>query len=137
MKLKVSKILNSNEVFRDMARVSERYRVDPNTRPIEEGSICKVKVKTDKRSIRLALRGDEQDRDLIQVDDKTRKRLVLTVGTYADFEFRRVTLIGEFLWAWSASDTAYRIAARLSLLSLLLGVIGLGLGIIGICGLRS
>jgi hypothetical protein len=118
-----------------MARVSERYRVDQKERPIEGGSICKVK--TDNRSIRLALRGDTEDRKLIQVDERTRKALALTEGTWADFQFRRVTFIGEFLWAWSASDPTYRIAARLGFLSLSLGLIGLVLGIIGICGLWS
>lgn len=34
-------------------------------------------------------------------------------------------LCGQLCWAWNASDPAYRVAARLSLLSVVLGVGGL------------
>lgn len=76
--------------------------------------------------------GETQDR-AIWIDERTRNRLDLKVGEEADFEFQRVGLLGQFLWAWNASDPAYRVAARMALLSVILGAIGFVLGGLSLC----
>jgi len=120
-----------DEVYRDMARVPEMHRIDAKGKPISEGCICYVKAGG--RRILLSLRGVAgASNAAIQIDEKTRNALVLTAGEEADFEFLRVSWLGQFLWAWRASEPAYRIPARLGLLSLVLGLIGLVLGAVSL-----
>lgn len=69
---------------------------------------------------------------MIHIDERTRRALGLTAGKEAEFRFRQVSWPGQFLWAWRATDPAYRIAARLGLLSVLLGIVGFALGVAGL-----
>jgi len=129
MRLEVAKI-DEADVYKDTARVPEKHRLDKN-KPIPEGRICKVT--TGKRSILLSLRGKEDHSNpAIHLDGKTRTALRVTVGEQATFHFRQVSWMGQFLWAWRATDPAYRIAARVGLLSVILGIVGLVLGAIGL-----
>lgn len=126
MKLKVAQI-DEDDVYKDLARIPERHRIDCRDRSIAEGRICKVTV--GKKSVLLSLRGQQDhSRPTIHIDEKTRRALGLSPESEAEFRFREVSWWGQFLWAWRATDPAYRIAARLGLLSVLLGVIGLALG---------
>jgi hypothetical protein len=68
------------------------------------------------------------------MDERLRNLLKVSNGSEVDFEFRTTGLGGQFLWAWSASDPAYRVAARLALLSVILGAIGLMLGLFSLRG---
>lgn len=125
-------MLDSHEVYKDIARVPEKYRLGTDGQTIKEGDICKVTV--GHRSILLSLRGDVNNPECqsIQVDERTRRALSVSIGDQADFQFQRVGWVGQYLWAWRASDPAYRIGARFGLLSLLLGFIGIVLGIVDI-----
>ena len=130
MKLKVEKI-DEEGVYKDLARVPEIHRVDHKGRAIAEGRICKVTA--GEKNVLLSLRGLQgYSSPTIQMDEKTRLALGLTSGSEAEFSFREVMWWGQFRWAWRATDPAYRIAARLGLLSLFLGLIGLALGTAGI-----
>ena len=98
---------------------------------IPEGRICKVTV--GKRSTFLSLRGQEEHANpAIYLDGKTRNDLGVTLREHASFHFHQASWLGQFLWAWRATDPAYRIAARVGLLSVLLGVAGLVFGGVGI-----
>ena len=130
MKLKITHI-DSEDVYKDMARIPKSYRHDYRGALIPEGRVCKVIV--NQKELLLSLRGSNQYSDaVICIDEKTRNDLELTIGTEADFNFRKVGWWGQFLWAWRASDPIYRIAARVALVSLILGAVGLLLGVVGI-----
>jgi hypothetical protein len=136
MKLEVANI-HWNDVYKDIARIPDRYRIDIKGRQIPEGRICRVTVGNN--SALLSLRGqNEHSSPVIHIDEKIRQDLGLIVGSeLLDFQFRPVGWIGQFRWAWRASDAAYRIAARLGLLSVILGIIGVVLGGVGIWIARS
>lgn len=128
MRLKVEQI-DLESVYKDIARIPEAHRLDYRTRRIPEARICKVVVGG--KSVLLSLRGQQGHvNPSIHMDEMTRRALGLDVGSQADFEFRQVWWLGQFLWAWHATDPAYRIAARLGLLSVLLGLVGLFTGVI-------
>lgn len=74
----------------------------------------------------------ESTEPAIWLDERMRNRLGLKDGQEVEFSFRPVWLVGQTCWAWNASDPAYRVAARLAVLSLALGVIGLILGILSL-----
>jgi len=130
MKLAVKKS-SVDEVYKDMARIPEEYRKDHNGRTIPEGRICKLKA--DSFSTLLSLRGKQGCTDAaIFIDEKTRNELNLVEGSQVEFNIRQVWWIGQFCWAWHASDPAYRIAARMGAVSVFLGILGLVLGTMGI-----
>src|SRR5882724_2764795 len=109
MKVKVVQI-DEEGVYKDLARVPENHRVDRRGRAISEGRICRVT--TGGRSVLLSLRGQQEHSSaMIHVDEKTRHALGLKAGGEAEFHFRQVWWLGQFLWVWRATDPAYRIAA--------------------------
>jgi hypothetical protein len=127
----IARCTKQNDIYKDIARVSEPHRRDAEGAVIPEGSICKISAGG--KSILLSLRGDQENNNpTICLDEITRAVLKVKPNDQADFTFRQVRWLGQFLWAWKASDPAYRIAARLGLLSLILGLIGLVLGGIGL-----
>lgn len=128
MKLKVVQI-DRADVYKDIARIPENHRVDRRGHPIPEAKICKVTAGG--RSVLLSLRGQQGHANpTIHLDEKTRRALGLTDGIEAEFRIRKVSLVGQVLWAWRATDPAYRIAARLGLLSVALGFAGILIAII-------
>jgi hypothetical protein len=66
----------------------------------------------------------------VKMDECLRNMLGVDPGDQV--ELQKVGLVGEFWWAWNASDPAYRVAARMALLSVVLGMVGLLLGILSI-----
>jgi hypothetical protein len=119
------------DVYKDIARIPELYRRDQHGNVIPEGRICKLTVGP--RSILLSVRGQqEHSNPVIHLDDKTRSVLHIQVRDHVDAQLRPVTLLGQFLWVWRASDPAYRLAARVGLLSILLSLIGAILSLIGL-----
>jgi hypothetical protein len=112
-----------NDVYKDWARIPERFRVDQRGQPIPEGRICKVWV--GKRHVLLSLRGQpEHNNRAIHLDEKTRIALDVKVNSDRAVRFRQVGPIGQFIWAWQASDPAYRLAARIGLLSIIMSAAG-------------
>ncbi len=119
------------EVYRDIARIPEVHRKDCKGRTIPEGSVCKLS--TSHKSAYVLLRGKGNETEAaIWLDERTRNRLGVTAGEQQEFEFRPVRLWGQTCWAWDASDPSYRVSARLAVLSLLLGAVGLLLGVLSI-----
>ena len=119
---------NREDIYKDIARVPEPYRLDSRGLTIREGSVCKVSAGS--RHSFVLLRGLLDSGDaVICLDERKRNELGLNSGDSADLKLKKVGLWGEFRWAWHASDPAYRVSARLGLLSLVLGAIGLILGL--------
>jgi hypothetical protein len=111
------------DVYRDRVRVPEVFRGC-----IREGRICKVSVGG--QSALLEVRGlQTENAPIIRVGDLSRRALGLEPGKKYAFCIREVWWIGQFAWAWRASDPASRIAARLGILSVALGFIGVALGL--------
>ena len=75
---------------------------------------------------------DLADQAVIRLDDRTREKLDVKTATIYQFGIREVWWLGQFLWAWNASDPTARVAARLGILGFALGVIGAVLGIWGL-----
>ena len=130
MKLRVQKV-REQDVYRDTARIPEPYRITNTAQIIEEGKVCKVTARG--KSAFLILRGYLGSNEAtIHLDERSRNRLEISINEEHDFELQPAGFLGEFRWAWSASDPAYRIAARLAVLSVALGFLGIGLGIISV-----
>jgi hypothetical protein len=147
VELKAVKLETHDDLFHDRARIPVEFRPDD-----KEGRIYKISV--DKRenrgleknrSVLLEVRGlpgasgsDSPSRRVIQMGGIAKKKLGLEKDknnpkVFAEkeykFRIREVWWFGQFHWAWTASDSAARIAARLGLLGLILGLIGVYLGI--------
>jgi hypothetical protein len=130
MKLQVQ-MAAREDVYRDLARIPEGHRRGRDGKTIIEGSVCKISAGS--ASTFALLRGCQvTDQPVILLDERTRNQLGLACGQSTEFEIKPVGLWGQFLWAWSASDPAYRIGARMAVVSVVLGFIGLVLGVAGI-----
>ena len=116
----------AEDVYHDRVRVAERFRGS-----IREGRICKVSV--GKESRLLEVRGiPDGSEPVIKIGELARQALGVEDRVAYTFCMREVWWVGQFRWAWSGSDSAYRIAARLGLLGLFLGVVGVALGLIAL-----
>ena len=116
------------DVYKDIARIHQTKRGN-----IPEGKICRFWV--GKKSRLLAVRGlsdkilgerkqtTVDDFKNILLDEVTRDRLKLTLNETYTFKIRSAGWLGQFWWAWRSSDPGYRIATRLGVISLLLGLI--------------
>lgn len=123
MKLRVKQAAKE-DVYRDVIRIAEPYRVNKKNLTITEGSICKVCVED--KFIYAILRGCGQDNSPnAYIDERLRNSLGVQLDQEADFFICKSGLWGEFMWAWKASEPAYKIAARLSLLSVALGLLSI------------
>ena len=118
---------SKTDVYKDIVRIPEAYRLDHKGKRIDEGAICKVAAAT-KSDLKIVRGCNSQTSAVILMDEKTRNDLGLDDGAKYYFDLRPVRWIGQCKWAWSATDPAYRIAARLGLLSVVLGTVGLILG---------
>src|SRR4051812_40593388 len=121
------------DVYRDIVRVPETFRLDKNKGVIPEGSVCKV-CSPVSSSYAIARGLGNSPQPVIQMDERLRNILRVSVDQEVEIRLKVVGLWGQFAWAWIASDPAYRVAARLGLLSLILGVFGLVLGLISLKG---
>lgn len=130
MKLTVQ-AAEKEDVYKDIARIPEMHRRSLGGAFVKEGCVCRVSV--GRRSAYVLVRGLQSTSEpVICLDERKRNELQVALGAAADFNLEPPSPIGEWLWGWSASDPAYRVCARLALLSLVLGVIGLALGVIGL-----
>ena len=108
-----------DDVYHDRARIAEGHRGG-----VKESTICAISANG--RSVLLEVRGLESDtNEIIRLDDRTRVALGVELGVRYWFAIRPVSWLGQFRWAWNASDPTARIAARLGLLSLFLGIVAL------------
>jgi hypothetical protein len=122
--------LLKDDVYHDRVRIPELSRGG-----IKEARICKLSARlAGKRvgeAVLVEVRGDlSMTSGTIRIDDITRIKLAVKPCEQYTFTLRTVWWIGQFWWAWNASDPTPRIAARLGLLGLLLGLAGLVIGVI-------
>lgn len=61
----------------------------------------------------------------IHMDDVTRKLLDISSTRSARFEITPVGWWGQLKWAWRATEISYRIASRLAVVGLALGLVAL------------
>lgn len=119
--------IESESKYKDTVRVSQAtFRVEPSAAPLLHKNHV-YKLTANRRHALVALRGSYASG--ISMDAITRERLRLDQDRSYHFEFREVGFLGQFLWAWSATDPAYRIATRLGAVSLFLGIVGTALGL--------
>jgi hypothetical protein len=124
--------LPTEDIYKDLFRIPEHFRTDPEGRPILESTICKVS--TGDRSILLWARGATgETKQVLRIDDKTRNALGVAWNSEHDFSLQPVGWLGHVKWACRASDQVTRIAAWLGVLSVILGLLGLILGIWSMC----
>lgn len=122
VELEVANVVR-DDVMNDLVRVHLKYR--PFSRA---GQV--IVIKCNGKKLRLAARGPKAGQsDKIGLDSEARSSLGLKPGDKVWFEFCEACFWDEWLWAWSATDAMPRVAARLGLFSILLGLLGLGLGI--------
>ena len=120
-RLKV-RLLQDGDVYKDIVRIAEVHRADKNGEIIEESTVCWISGGP--HSSLAVLRGyQNSDKAEIHMDDRTRARLGVKLDEIHDFEFRRAGLWGQLRWAWSASETGYRVSSRLAVIGLILGVL--------------
>ena len=119
------------DVYRDIHRIPEEHRKDTAGATILEGEVCKVTAGN--RSAFVILRGKQGNTDAAAwMDERTKNRLGLSAGAETDLNLEVAGLWGQGRWAWSSSDPACRVSARLGLLSVGLGFVGLVLGVLSV-----
>ena len=115
------------DCWKDLIRIPREYRLDVYVKRIRRARICKVTINGENKL--LAVRGCPEKDARILVDSPTRHDLDIEVDNAYEVELRPVWWFGYWKWAWSAADPAYRVPAQISLISLVLGLIGLFLGL--------
>jgi hypothetical protein len=124
--------INSENSWKNMAKIPGHCRRDPTGKHIHRGTICEVRIcETNKRTL-LAIRGSSATDDRISLDSPTRIDLGVDAGKVYEIELRPVGWFGYCRWAWNADDPAYRLPSQISLISLFLGVVGLILGLVSL-----
>ena len=119
---------NKCDVFSDVIRVHEDYRKDDKDGDdIDGGTVCVVMIKETNGRIYAILRGlgddkIENGKNIIRIDDNLRKRLNVVPGSSYEFIFRKANWLETFIWAFNASDTGYKISARIALVSFVVTV---------------
>lgn len=114
--------LKDKDVYKDMVRIAEVYRIDEDGDPIEESTVCWIDG-TPQSSVAV-LRGCKKCAyPVIHMDERTRNRLGVQIGDVYEFVFRRAGMWGQLRWAWDASETGYRVASRLAVMGFVLGLL--------------
>jgi len=122
------------DVYRDIVRCAEEFRRDEAGELIAEGTVCRITVgPRSTLGLIRGVRGIEGDptRPRIYLDERLRASLGVEPGSEVTVAFR-TSRFGEFWWAWNSSDPAYRAMARLAVLSVALGLLGLFAGVLGL-----
>jgi hypothetical protein len=115
--------ISGEDIYKDTVQIPEVHRTDKNVKTIEEATVCLIGGTP--RASFVVLRGyRESTKAEIHMDERTRHRLGdIKVGESYDFTFQPAGLIGELRWAWNASETGYRVASRLAVIGLILGLL--------------
>ena len=122
------------DVYRDIVRIAEKHRRDPQGRLVREGTIAKLIVSNGASKI-VWLRGMQgETQPWIRMDDKTRNDLGVTRMQKYGFRIERIAICGQLRWALDSSDPALRIAVSLGGISLVLGVVGLLVALVSLLG---
>jgi len=118
---------NNEDVFHDMARVDVKHR--PGTKA---GQIVKVTI-GNKNAFLVARGAPSRQKNSLSLDSATRTKLGVSKNNEYDVDISPAGFFGQLNWAWQATDAMPRIAARLAVLSVILGLVGFALGLISIC----
>jgi hypothetical protein len=106
------------DIYKDSVRINIHDRVGHT-----KGHVYKLFVGN--RMARVFLRGTDQP-GTITMDLETRDRLGVRLNEPILIKLQKgFWIVDELIWAWRASDPAYRIASKLGVLSFLLGVLSL------------
>jgi hypothetical protein len=133
MRLRVQ-MARKEEVYRDIVRIPEPYRLDESGEVIPEGQVRRITV--GKKCAFVILRGDQESTETtISMGEVTRNKLDLKCSQTVEVGLDRPLCrqYCEYRWAWGATEISYRVAAKLALTSVVLGVFGLVLGIFALC----
>jgi hypothetical protein len=110
---------DAEDVYKDIVRISESSRSGLKTGRIHRFS-------TSKGAAYFILRGSGPENDgKILMDEAARSKLNLEASVEREFAIHEVGFWGELRWVWNATDPTYRIAGRLGVLSLLLGLLAI------------
>lgn len=97
IKLKIAG-MKSNEVYKDIARIHKKYRINIKGESIKEGTVCKLTIGN--RTKRVSIRGLlEREDAIIQLDDYTRNELGVKRHDIVDITLKEEGVLGEFRWA--------------------------------------
>jgi len=119
-----------SDVMDDFARFDNLHRTFDG-KLVRAGRV--VVLSTNGKSVRVVARGQTKGvKDEISLNSETITRLGIKSGQTVKFTISAATLWDEFWWAWSASNPANRVAARLGLVSVGLGMLGAALGVISL-----
>jgi hypothetical protein len=125
--LKVSDV-TLDDVFSDVVRVHISHRRFANA-----GAV--IRISCNGKSAYAVARGPKGVGSTgIAMDMAIRDRLDVKPGQDRNFVFEKAGVWGQLCWAWRATDAMPRIAARLGVLSVMLGLIGLGMGALSLFG---
>lgn len=116
------------DVMGDIARFDKMHRTFDG-KLVRAGRV--VVLKANKKTERVVARGPAGVKaDEIALTLETRQRLGISSGECACFTIAKANVFDEFLWAWTATNPTDRIAARLGVTSVILGLVGAFLGVI-------
>lgn len=98
---------------------------------LKRWGIAEVKNLGNSKAVACVVLGHE-DRDAIFMGYDTREALGLKPGEKGSFSFRRLGILGKLCWYLKTPDPAVHLPAWLSLLSVVLGLLGVVLGVISL-----
>ena len=124
-KLRVRQVV-AEEVHLDLVRVHQEHR--PGTRA---GDVIVISVGS-KDAVAVARGARDDERDTIAMDQQVRRRLGVEREQEYEFRFSKAGSFDALRWAWHATEAMPRVAARLAVVSVGLGLLGLLLGFVSL-----
>lgn len=124
----VPRSADKDDVYKDIVRIPRSYRGD-----LRYGFVHKFRVGRESSYFILRGAADKHD-NVIMLDAESRKKLRLPskVSDPVNFEITEANFWGELMWAWKATDPAYRVAAKLGVLSFFLGILSFALALLSL-----
>jgi len=107
-------------------------RVDISHRPFARAGQVIVIRHGRKKAHAVARGASSAGKNSIALESAIRAKLGVRINQQATLNFEEAGYLTQLRWAWNASDAMARIAARLAVVSVGLGVLGLLLGIISL-----
>jgi hypothetical protein len=122
--------LAQEEVYLDIVRIAEQYRLRADGSSIAEGSVCSLRCNG--QEILVVARGSASAERHIFLDERSRTKLGVDLANTYDFEMTTLGFLGKLRWALQASDVRYSFPALVSVVSLSLGLLSVLLGILSL-----
>lgn len=113
------------DVLADVVRVHHAHRAFA-----KPGDVVLVKIGIKKTYANVRPHDKKNE---VCFDWATREKLGIEPDQEVNIVLKKASWWGEFRWAWGATDAMPRVAARLGLISLILGTAGAAMGIISLC----